>query len=94
LVVKQAIEYSRTLSIAILFRDRSDEELIKSRLPGGAIRLHRNMTTWQAGPGIRYGTYHSSKGLEFDAVILPFLSRDRLPDSREVAAFDEEERLE
>ncbi len=60
LVVKQAMEYSRTLSVAILFRDRKDEALIKSRLPRGAIRLHRDMTTWQAGPGIRYGTYHSS----------------------------------
>ncbi len=34
---------------------------------------------------------HSSKGLEFDAVILPFFSRDRLPDPDSVAAFEEEE---
>ena len=72
LIVTQAMEYSRTLSVAILFRDRNDEALVKSLLPRGAIRLHRDMTTWQAGPGIRYGTYHSAKGLEFDAVILPF----------------------
>jgi superfamily I DNA/RNA helicase len=91
LVVNQATEFAKTLSVAILFRNRHDERLIKPRLPRGAIRLHRDMTTWQAGPGIRYGTYHSSKGLEFDAVILPFFSRDRLPDPDEIAAFGDEE---
>jgi superfamily I DNA/RNA helicase len=39
---------------------------------------------WQAGPGIRYGTYHSAKGLEFDAVILPFCNHEKLPDLKAI----------
>ena len=49
------------------------------------------MSVWQGGPGIRYGTYHSAKGLEFDMVILPFCSDARLPDPHEVETFGQEE---
>ncbi len=87
LILQQAIRAAKTQSVAILFRDRADEDKISGRLPPGSIRLHRKMHTWQAGPGIRYGTYHSAKGLEFDVVLLPFLSADRLPDPTEVEEF-------
>jgi superfamily I DNA/RNA helicase len=93
LAVSQAVTASRTLSVAILLRNRQDEEHIRQLLPKGSIRLHREMTTWQAGPGIRYGTYHSAKGLEFDMVILPFCSSVRLPDPEGVAAFGEDDAL-
>ncbi|NMG18973.1 3'-5' exonuclease [Brasilonema bromeliae] len=88
-VVHQAITLARTQNVAILFRDRQDEKLIGQYLPKGTIRLHREMTTWQAGAGIRYGTYHSAKGLEFDAVILPFCNNKKLPDPEAVEAFGE-----
>lgn len=88
-VVHQAITLARTQNVAILFRDRQDEKLIGQYLPKGTIRLHREMTTWQAGAGIRYGTYHSAKGLEFDAVILPFCNNKKLPDPQAVEAFGE-----
>jgi superfamily I DNA/RNA helicase len=87
LVLEQAARLSRTRSVAILLRNRADEGLIVRRLPAGAIRLHRDMTTWETGARLRYGTYHSAKGLEFDFVILPFLSNERLPDPDYVAAF-------
>lgn len=90
-VVSQAVNASRTRNVAILLRNRQAEELFTSQLPRGSIRLDRDMTTWQAGPGIRYGTYHSAKGLEFDVVILPFCSQDRLPDPEGVATFGEED---
>jgi len=45
------------------------------------------MTSWDAGPGVYAGTYHSGKGLEFDVVILPFCGNDRIPDSGIVRAF-------
>lgn len=93
LVILQAIQAMRTQSVAILLRARQDENLISPRLPRGSIRLHREMTTWQAGPGIRYGTYHSAKGLEFDVVILPFCSSKRLPDPEGVATFGEEDAI-
>jgi superfamily I DNA/RNA helicase len=87
LILQQAVRSARTQSVAILFRDRADEEQVARILPPGSIRLHRKMNTWQAGAGIRYGTYHSAKGLEFDVVLLPFLSSDHLPDPTEVEEF-------
>lgn len=90
-VVSQAVNASRSRNVAILLRNRQDEDLFSSQLPKGSIRLHRDMTTWQAGPGIRYGTYHSAKGLEFDVVILPFCSRVRLPDPEGIVTFGEED---
>lgn len=91
LLVEQSVRASRTQSVAILFRNRADEKEVVQHLPAGSIRLHREMSTWQAGPGIRFGTYHSAKGLEFDVVLLPFLSADRLPDPDEIAAFGEDD---
>jgi superfamily I DNA/RNA helicase len=88
-VVTQAEMLAKTENVAILFRDRQDENLIKRHLPTGSIRLHRDMKIWKAGVGIKYGTYHSAKGLEFDAVILPFCNNGRLPDSEALAAFGE-----
>ena len=85
-VVKQAIALAKTQNVAILFRDRLDEKLIEKYLPPAKIRLDRDIK-WQAGPGIRYGTYHSAKGLEFDAVILPFCNHKKLPDSNLIKAF-------
>lgn len=90
-VVEQARAAARTQSVAILLRRREDEPLITRHLPSNAIRIHKNMTTWQAGPGIRYGTYHSAKGLEFDTILLPFLSQARFPDPADVAAIGAEE---
>ena len=90
-VVSRAVNVSRTLNVAILFRDRKDEEMITLHLPKSSIRLHRDMTTWQASPGIRYGTYHSAKGLEFDMVILPFCSNEYLPDPDGIEAFGEKD---
>jgi superfamily I DNA/RNA helicase len=93
LAVSQASMGSRTLRVALLLRNRQEEEHLRSRLPLGSIRLHRNMQTWHAGPGLWYGTYHSAKGLEFDMVILPFCSCERLPDPEAVAAFGDEDAM-
>ena len=90
-VVSQAVDASRTRNVAILFRDRKDEEMIRPHLPPRSIRLHREMTTWQAGRRIRYGTYHSAKGLEFDMVILPFCSNEYLPDPDGIKTFGEKD---
>jgi superfamily I DNA/RNA helicase len=87
-VILQATEAAKTQSVAILLRNRQDENLIDKHLTS-SIRLDRDMTKWEAGPGIRYGTYHSAKGLEFDMVILPFCNNQNLPDSEAIAAFGE-----
>lgn len=90
-VVQQAVPASRTRSVAILTRKREDAGRLARRLPSGTIRLRRDMASWSSGPGILVGTYHSAKGLEFDVVILPFLTNDALPDARVVAAVGLEE---
>lgn len=85
-IAKQARILARTQNVAILFRDRQDEKLLQRYLPRERIRLHRDMRAWQSEPGIRYGTYHSAKGLEFDTVILPFCNNKKLPNSDVVEA--------
>lgn len=76
-----------TQTVAVLFRRREMEETITRVLPPGSVRLHRDLTTWQSGPKIYYGTYHAAKGLEFDAVLLPLLSDSYLPDPQDAASF-------
>jgi superfamily I DNA/RNA helicase len=49
------------------------------------------MNTWNPGPGLYIGAYHSGKGLEFDAVIMPFLGSDKVPLPEVVSAFGQEE---
>lgn len=89
-VVSQAKQLGMRQNVAILLRTAKDEERIKSLLPRGSIHLHRDMI-WQTGPGIRYGTYHSAKGLEFDAVILPFCNSGTLPELEVLKNFGEQE---
>jgi len=93
LTLKLANANASNQSVAILFKNRDYERQIKGKIPHESVRLHREMTTWQAGPGIRYGTYHAAKGLEFDMVILPFLSQDNLPDQGNIEAFEREDAL-
>lgn len=93
LAVKLAKANSSNQSVAVLFKNREQEDEIRTKLPAKSIRLHRDMTTWQAGPGVRYGTYHSAKGLEFDMVILPFLSQENLPDQANIEAFGRDDAL-
>ncbi len=89
--VGRAVAASRTQRVAILLRSRNDESLIRSSLPAGAVRLDRDLSTWRVGPGLHYGTYHSAKGLEFDLVVMPFCSADRLPDPEVREAFGDED---
>jgi superfamily I DNA/RNA helicase len=91
--VRVAKDSGKTKSVAILFKNRDQERLVRSGLPAYAKQLHRDMDSWNEGPGIYYGTYHSAKGLEFDLVILPFLEKDNLPDPDYIASHGEEDAL-
>lgn len=91
LVVKQAVQLSKSQSVAILFKNREDERLVSSQLPASAVRLDRELDVWQTGSRIYYGTYYSAKGLEFDSVILPFFSDQELPDSQDSEIFGADE---
>ena len=91
--LRVAKESGKTKSVAILFKNREQERLVSSGLPDYATKLHRDMNSWNDGPGVYYGTYHSAKGLEFDLVILPFLEKDNLPDPEHIASHGEEDAL-
>ncbi len=91
LVRDQAVQAARTQTVAVLVRNWELASRIAQRLPRSAVRLDHDMSTWQAGPKMYYGTFHGAKGLEFDTVILPFLSEANIPDPGQVRAFGAEE---
>lgn len=91
-IVQQASEIARTQSVAILVRDRRYANLIIPQLQRSVnlVNLDLDIKEWKTEQGIQYcGTYHSAKGLEFDAVILPFCNNQLLPDPEAVTAFGE-----
>lgn len=90
-VSEMASRLGETGTVAILFRDRGQEHRLPEKIKNRAVRLHRELSSWPSTPGIFYGTYHSAKGLEFDAVLLPFLSRERLPHPPDILAFGEDD---
>ena len=91
LVVSRATDLARTGTVAVLLRTREQEAAICGGLPHGATRLHRELGVWPTGPGLFYGTYHASKGLEFDTVFMPFLSEERWPHPPDVEILGREE---
>jgi superfamily I DNA/RNA helicase len=90
-ITNQATRLSRTQSVAILARTVRQLDEIRSALPSDVINLRSESARWVAGPKLFIGTYHSAKGLEFDAVILPFLSDGQFPDPLAVADFGQAE---
>jgi superfamily I DNA/RNA helicase len=91
-IVEQASEIARTQSVAILVRDRHYADLIIPQLQRSVnlVNLDLDIKAWKTEQGIQYcGTYHSAKGLEFDAVILPFCNNQLLPEPEAVTAFGE-----
>ena len=74
-------------SVAVLTRSRDQDRRVQSILPDDRTRLHRELRLWPAGIGVYHGTYHAAKGLEFDAVVLPFLNSERLPHRPDIKRF-------
>lgn len=83
--IKHEIDMVRTLAgeaskdqkVAILTRAR---HLAKSAAKGlRYTELKKDMQVWDDQPGLYVGPYHSAKGLEFEAVFLPFLNDDVIP---------------
>ena len=79
LVASRAADLARTGTVAILLRTWEQEAALPTHLRNGATRLRRDLNVWPNGPGLFYGTYHASKGLEFDTVFMPFLSDEHWP---------------
>jgi superfamily I DNA/RNA helicase len=91
LVRELASQSAKTQTVAVLGRTWDAAYAVAKGLPSSAVKLHRDMTTWQAGPKIYYGTFHGAKGLEFDTVFLPFLSASNIPDPEQINAFGRDE---
>lgn len=85
-VLSQVRRLGETGTVAVLFR--THEQVLSI---ANATQLHRDLNRWPSGPGIFYGTYHAAKGLEFDAVFLPFLSKERWPPPYDVTLFGADE---
>ena len=90
-VIDQATRLSRNQSVAILARTVRQLGEIQAMVPAGTINLRNEAASWVTGPRLFIGTYHSAKGLEFDAVILPFMSDNQFPDPNTVSDFGEAE---
>ena len=90
-VISQASKAADVGTVAILFRTREQEKRFAQHPTVRATRLHRDLRHWGVGAGLFYGTYHAAKGLEFNTVFLPFLSKDRWPNPPDIMCFGERE---
>lgn len=75
--------------VGILLRRHEYESRVERAL-GRSQSIHTQVLSrdgaWRPGAGISYGTIHSAKGLEFDTVIVPFLTDVHYPDPAVVEA--------
>jgi superfamily I DNA/RNA helicase len=82
-IVNQAIEIGKVSSIAIVCRSRSDLDTFYALLHGkhcNAVEINKDTPGFASEKKVYLTTYHAAKGLEFENVIIPYLSSDRFPD--------------
>jgi superfamily I DNA/RNA helicase len=77
-IVERALA-SRGRSVAILTRTTEQARQIARRLGVPFQFLEGDLVSWSGGPGISVGNLHNGKGLEFDVVLLPYMSDARIP---------------
>lgn len=82
-IIDQAKDLRKMSSIAIICRNRSDIkcflELLRSK-KCHAVEINKDTPGFASEKKVYLTTYHAAKGLEFDNVIIPYLSSDRFPD--------------
>ncbi|MBJ7411840.1 MAG: DEAD/DEAH box helicase [Phenylobacterium sp.] len=86
---EQARRFAEAGSVAVLTRTLEQMREVRDVLPGDARSLRA--ARWSASANLYYGSLHSAKGMEFDAVILPFLSEAELPDPDYIDSFGPED---
>ncbi|MFJ4723683.1 3'-5' exonuclease [Streptomyces luteogriseus] len=79
-------------TVAVVGRTWADVERACRGL--GAKRIKEERHFWTDAPGIYCTTYHSAKGLEFDAVLMPFCGASRMPLPDVVTAFGDSDAAE
>lgn len=93
-MVKYAVRASEHQTLAVLVRDRETVSIIEELVRNEEIRpqiLKGKMQVLNQNARISIGTYHSAKGLEFDTVLMPFCSYDRLPSEERIEALESRE---
>lgn len=80
-----------TPRVGVLAHTRREARAATAGIPGVRV-LHDKISSWDDdSTGVWAGTYHSGKGLEFDVVILPFCSADRIPSPDLLKTFGDDE---
>lgn len=91
-VIKNAAKLAEKQTVGILVRTRDVVKKLRRLLNSNGTcfqELDRDLTRWNSSPGVSIGTYHSAKGLEFDAVMAPYCSEERLPDQDKITALED-----
>lgn len=91
-VVRNAAKLGERQTVAILMRNRQSLKKLRKLLREQSVfpqELDGDLKRWNSKPGVSIGTYHSAKGLEFDAVMIPYCSADRLPDEDKITALED-----
>ncbi|WP_338732623.1 3'-5' exonuclease [Bacillus subtilis] len=91
-VVRNAAKLGEGQTVAILMRTRQSLKKLRNLLKEQRVfpqELDGDLKRWNSKPGVSIGTYHSAKGLEFDAVMIPYCSADRLPDEDKITALED-----
>ena len=85
----------KPITIGVLYRDYGVKEEIEGFLKGARIPyedIKQDNQDWSLDkPGVKLVTMHSSKGLEFDTVIIPLFNASNFPSSRELEKADKEQ---
>lgn len=89
LIIQNALNLGRTQRVGILVKTREQVRQILSRLQPNSfgvlvVELHHDRGTWFWKPGIMVGTYQSAKGLEFEAVFMPYCGNQSMPDPERI----------
>lgn len=95
-IKQKVVEMGEVQQVAVLVRKRSSVSTIINDLrkldKRVAIKeLHHDRGTYIPEQGIMVGTYHSAKGLEFDTVFMPFLSKINWPFGERVNEIGEDD---
>ena len=84
-IVNQAVTQSRVGSVAILVPTHAEKARFAAQFkPGTFVELNTELSRWKSASGLSIGTYHSSKGVEFDSVLLPAITATAFPDPETV----------
>ncbi|WP_455903722.1 3'-5' exonuclease [Microbacterium sp.] len=86
----QATQFAKNGRAAILTRTPAEARKAAAGLNYSELSEH----SWSAESGLYIGTLYAAKGLEFDAVILPFMGSDLAPEPGHVASFGLDEAME